>query len=69
MVLNTLSHLLMCMFKVGIITPTLQNNKTEVQKVTKQLVQVHRISGISGLAGILAQVCLNPISRVLSIMC
>lgn len=55
----------MCMFKEGIITPTWPNNKPEVQKVNKQCVQVHRISGISGLVGISAQVCLNPMSHVL----
>lgn len=62
-----LISLLMYKFKVDITTPILPNKEIEVQKVNKQLVQVH--SGTSGLAGILAQAkCLNPMSRVLSIM-
>lgn len=57
----------MYIFKVGMTNPILQNKDTEVQTV-KQLVQVHSVSSMSGVTGIVAQVCCNPLSRVLSIM-
>ena len=59
---------LRCTFLEETLQPLFYKMRKLKLKEAKQLVEVCRISVISDLAGILAQVCLNPMPLVLSIM-
>lgn len=65
MVLNTIIS--WCTFLEYVLQTLFYKIRKLKFRELEQLVQVHRVSGLSDLAGILALVCLNPISCVLFI--